>query len=655
VIRGAFLLTLSALVLATGFSGGCGDDDTTAPVVVEEGCNPLAADWHCLLPFPTDFFVVPDDSLPGGRRVVLTEQATPYTDEDKSMDFTVPHPTDGFSNLPQILAYFPFAIDTTGLVFHTGDIEQSLASHSSTLLLNAQTGEPVLHFAEIDPREMEEPRRALAIRPIVPLEHDTRYIVAVQGLRTTDGEPVVPGSGFRLLRDGTADDHPVLSQLVEHYENDIFPILSTNGVAREELLLAWDFTTATEAVLTRDMRELRRQLITALQTEPPAVAVDDVSDDHDEHVYRLVYGTLEVPLFTETPEADGARLHRDGDGKVAQNGTTAIRFTAVIPRSVARANDPVRPARFLQYGHGFFGTREEIEGSYVTEFLDRTGMVGVSVDWWGMSTADMGPLVDNLITDTQNTLVFTDRLHQAMANHIAVSYAAKTTLAALPAMEINGELSYDPEHIYFYGISQGHILGGTYVALAPHVSKAVLSVGACAYPFMMFRSSKFWQFIEMLNLVAPDPLDHQIFVTLSGTTFDRVDSLTYAPHVLDDLYPDTPEERAILMHTGIGDSSVPNLASHIHARALGLPLLQPAPREIPALQTTAGPATSAIVEFDFGIEPPLPGDIATPGEIESNQVHEGVRRLDAAITQIDAFLWPDGQITHTCAGPCDPE
>ena len=33
----------------------------------------------------------------------------------------------------------------------------------------------------------------------------------------------------------------------------------------------------------------------------------------------------------------------------------------------------------------------------------------------------------------------------------------------------------------------------------------------------------------------------------------------------------------------------------------------------------------------------------------------GVRQLDAAQRQIDAFLRPDGRIEQFCDGPCDPE
>ena len=171
---------------------------------------------------------------------------------------------------------------------------------------------------------------------------------------------------------------------------------------------------------------------------------------------------------------------------------------------------------------------------------------------------------------------------------------------------------------------------------------------------MMFRSISFVQFLDFVESYIPDPLDMQKWATLSQTTFDRIDPITYAHHVFSDTYPHSPTSRRILVQMGIGDALVPNLTTHLHARALGLSHLKPAPREIPAIEKTDSPCDgSALVEFDFGIDP-LPGIFAAPPE-GNNEVHRGVRKLDAAIRQIDLFFQPDGRIFHTCDGICDPE
>jgi hypothetical protein len=124
--------------------------------------------------------------------------------------------------------------------------------------------------------------------------------------------------------------------------------------------------------------------------------------------------------------------------------------------------------------------------------------------------------------------------------------------------------------------------------------------------------------------------------------------------LFDDPLPGSPNERRLLMQIGIGDAGVPNIASHLQARSLGLSLLQPAPREVPGIDTIDAPHDgSALVEFDFGTDP-LPGITATPAGTDS-EAHEGVRRLPAAQEQVDRFLRPGGLIEHTCEGVCDPE
>jgi hypothetical protein len=108
------------------------------------------------------------------------------------------------------------------------------------------------------------------------------------------------------------------------------------------------------------------------------------------------------------------------------------------------------------------------------------------------------------------------------------------------------------------------------------------------------------------------------------------------------------------MQVGIGDTEVPNLASHLYARVMGVPSLQPAPRPIAGLDEVAPPHEgSALAEYDFGVDP-LPAIRATP-PAQENPVHEGLRRLDAAHRQIDAFFQPEGLVVQTCDGVCDPE
>jgi hypothetical protein len=651
-------LPVSAAVFMTAavFVSGCPAPlDTLA---VPEGCNPLAADLDCLLPYPSDVFLVDDASLPSGRRVEHGEAARPRSESGAPVDPTLVHPADGFAHLPQALALFGVAIDDSNLP-DVNAPERSLEPGSPTVILNADTGERVLHLAELDPRTDDPTRQALNVRPLIRLESETRYVIAIRDLVGPGGAPVPTPEGFRRIRDGIPGADPreteahVLDALAARYETEIFPLLEAAGIARGALQLAWDFTTGSHAHATADLLAIRDAIIAHFEATAPPVTITAVEDDPDHpDLYRRVRGHLTVPLFLEANEAS-APITRGSDGRPVQNGTTSAHFTILIPHSVW---DGDAPARFLQYGHGFFGGRGEIEGSFVRTFANRTGMVVGAVDWIGMAADDRSPVGATLLAEPSATLMFTDRVHQSMAHQIALTYAARSSLLEETSLQrADGTPFFDPDALYFYGISQGHILGGTYVALSPHIERAVFSVGGASYPLMMMRARPFIEFLQILEIIHDDPLDHQKFVSLTATTFDRIDPVMYAPHVTEDLLPNSPAERRILMHVGIGDPLVANVASHVHARSMGLSLLTPAPRSVAGLSEVTAPFDgSAMVELDFGLDEPVPGTYATPAD-ENNVVHEGVRRTEPSILQVDAFFEPGAPIAHFCDGACTPD
>jgi len=633
---------------------GCGSSDKgSEPFAVPRGCNPLAPAWDCLLPFPSDYFLVDDPSLPSGKRVEYSGKSLIVTPDDREANPVSVHFADGASHQSQILAVFPDGVDDSNLVFHTDDVFDSLLPESPTLLIEAESGEPVLHFAETDPLAETDDRRAFLIRPLVRLKNATRYVVAIHGLLDRDQQPVEAPEGFRRIRDKEAKGHAILGPLADHYEEDIFPVLEDFGLERSGLQLAWDFTTQTTENVTADMLTVREKALELFPQNPPAVTITGVTDDYSEYIARRVEGTIRVPLFMESEKAN-TWLNRDANGRVAQNGEADVPFTVLIPRSVAALGPDDPPARLIQFGHGFFGVRfKDSDLGELDPLLDQYKFVFVAVDWWGMSSDDALFLVEAIAVRPSEVLKFTDRVHQGMVNSIAMIYAAQGPLLQQPELQIGPQPLYDPDNIYFYGNSLGGILGGTYAALSPNIERLVLGVGGAGMTFIMFRSGSCIELIGLIQTYIPDTLDTQKFSALMQTTFDRMDPITYAPNVLSDPLPDTPASRRILMHMGIGDTQVPNLSTHLHARAMGVPYLQPAPREIPGLEQVSTPADSALVEFDFGIDP-LPGILAIPPP-EGNDVHDGVRDLDAVNRQIDLFFQSDGHIEHTCDGVCDPE
>jgi len=97
---------------------------------------------------------------------------------------------------------------------------------------------------------------------------------------------------------------------------------------------------------------------------------------------------------------------------------------------------------------------------------------------------------------------------------------------------------------------------------------------------------------------------------------------------------------------------VPNVASDIAVRTMGIPQLAPADRDLWGIDSVEGPLPSAYVYYDLLADPIPDGNWAPT---DDNGTHGEQRWLDATREQLNAFWQPDGMIQNFCDGPCNPE
>ena len=330
---------LACLISFAGLAAlGCSDEAVTPagppPLAVPEGCNPIAFEHDCLLPYPSDFYLVEDASMPSGKRVAIPEAARMKDKNEKSFDFTQTHPIDGFSHHQPILVHFKEGVSTEGVVFHTDEPEKSLTPDSKVILLDAATGKPVPVWAEVDKNTLEPSERAFILRPFARLENGKRYIVALQGLAPATEAPagplLAPPEGFKRIRDKQTASDPVLGPIASRYETDVFPALVAHGVDRTTLQLAWDFTTSSEEVNTRDLLTMRDDLIAKLEANPPAVSnvvVTETTPAENENIWLRIEGTIKVPLYMEERRAG----RDDPPGRERQAGAERRRRRPLHP------------------------------------------------------------------------------------------------------------------------------------------------------------------------------------------------------------------------------------------------------------------------------------------------------------------------------------
>src|SRR5207253_978859 len=157
---------------------------------------------------------------------------------------------DGFSPGQGLFTYLAGAT-AVGLPAKN-DVAMSLTNFSPTVLLEADTGARVPHFAELDMSTSTASQRLLMIRPVVRLRNQARYIVAIRRVVGRNGQPIPASDVFTAIKMGqSSPEHSV--DLRRDLYTDIFALLAAAGVAKDDLQIAWDFSVSSDSNMTRSM------------------------------------------------------------------------------------------------------------------------------------------------------------------------------------------------------------------------------------------------------------------------------------------------------------------------------------------------------------------------------------------------------------------
>jgi hypothetical protein len=678
-------------------SGLCGLEVDRTP-----GCDFLIEE-RCLLPYPSSAFLVPDATTPTGQRLAYGPTALPKNSGGKHIDPTDWNTLDGFSPGPLVVALFPdngAPVDTTasGLAFHTS-YPLSLATGSPSVLLDAASGERVVHFVELDANTTDVTRRALLMRPGRRLDDASRYIVAYRNLVDTNGDPIRPRLAFRALRDVVAADEiaaacgtacaatiaPRLANL-----QDVFHRLAAAGIDPAELVLAWDFTTASTQALTGWMRSIRDQAF-ALGT--PTFSVTNVNDNggagFNANIHMRIEGFFQAPLFM-TADAPASRLNLV-NGVPTQNGFANVPYVVDVPRIAVNVGGAPRPGRPTLWGHGLVGSRTQVGSlSLLAQTFDF--LIG-GVDMQGMSSADVGPAIVPATADASNFHFIPERLHQGFLNHLLLGRLMLDPVNGFnshPAFQRAGVGLIDTTEVYYSGGSQGGIFGLAIMAIAEDFKRGFLAVPGANYSTLLHRSIDFNPYLALFRAAYPDRLDEELILGLIQQLWDRAEPQSYLPHILPGTLSNPPVPHEILIHMATYDSEVANVGTEIAVRSLGIPQLLPAARSYFQIPERAAPFDGSVfVEVDpmrgfSRCNVPPPGN-PSPGAMCSTDADcpgpgdpPGRTRCDSGIPplnntappfnngahgstgsppmgqQIDQFLRPNGNVQQFCAGPCDP-
>ncbi len=631
----AVLARLACLALLAGLLGAC---SSPPEVLADTGCDPLVPD-QCGLPFPSNVWLVDDPKTPTGHHVQFGAQTLPQ----QAQKATDPAPwtgSDGFSPGMTLLSHFPGAA-TTGLP-DENHLPLSITQKSPTVLLNTRTGQLVPHIAELDMSATDDTQRAFMIRPVVRLDDNTRYIVAIRHVVDKGGAPIAPSPAFAALRDGTAFPDASIERRRPLYA-DLFAQLAKAGIDQKDLQLAWDYSTASRENNTRLLIALRDASLAVVGDAGPAYTLTEVKDHPNAHVRRRLQGTMHVPVYLDQATATG-KLLVDDKGQPKQNGFADIPFLVQISNRAASG----KPGAILQNGHGLFGSRDEGQDGFLAQLIDDKDFVEIAIDLFGFAEGDVTAVVSTLTNDMGGFTHVAERQAQGMVYQLLAMRMMKGSFFKDPQVQFNGQSAIDPTLCYYRGDSQGGIMGATYMAVSTDVTRGLLGEPGGPYDLLLSRSADFKPYFGLLQGVLQSFLDIQIALGAVQMLWDRSEPDGFVPYITENPLPGTPSHN-VLLHVAIGDHQVTPLGAHFLARAVKAQNLAPVNRELFGIPDAQGPFMgNGIVEWDFGL-PPAP---TTNVPMEAGEdPHDKVRKLPAASDQTDAFL-RTGVIQNSCGGPC---
>ena len=603
---------------------------------------------NCMMPFPSNYFFLHEGEE---RRLRFYETSMPTNRRRVQMNDRYFSELDGFGIASPILLVWPDAsLEGTAPIFQPG---VSLEADSRTLILDTRTGEALPHWVETDWLTDRAPHPVIALRPAVPLALDTRYVVAFRGMVDTSGALLDAPRGFAALRDRSASVVRGVHARRQHFDDAVFAPLEAQGWTREEVQLAWDFTTATRPDSTYLMATMRERMLQQLGEAGPTYVIHQVEPVSDPNIAWMATGTLQVPSFLGPPDADTGlrRLRLDAEGLPIAEGFEEVEFTLQVPASLAGREDPLG---VLMYGHGFTGNKGQANGGWLRSQAEEFGFLILGLDMQGMTDGSMELWLTNLVRDASTMPLFTEEVMQGIMNHVAAlrmmrsSFLSETDERFTGA---DGSPLYDPERLWYYGNSQGGTLGTLIMATTPDVERGVLGVPGCCFPLLLQRSTVFSDFTSLLGAIYRDPVDVSLILGLLGSAFNRIEGLVWQHHIEADPLPGaTPHH--VLLHVAKEDGQVHNEVSFLLGRALGAPILTPTPPrpyEVWGLREQPYPwVGSAVTEFDFGI--PDQADVRIPAPAETD-THGWLRRAPEGRQQMMHFL-ETGEVQNFCEGYC---
>ena len=661
-MRSMFPVAIALAVAVASFS--CSDDDNPGTnldggsppadqgAVTGPHCNPISAD-NCLLPWPSSFYLNKDTTTSTGWKVAYDKKAMPVNKEGVGVDPARYNLADGFPVSSQPLVFFNGGFSATTLPGRD-NLADSTTDKSFIWIFNMSTGEKVPLWAELDENGDSTMVKPLIIRPTRALQFDTSYaIVLRKGLKDAKDNQVTPPAPFKKVLDGASITDPTLKAEATRLA-PLLTFLTGKGVNKSDLILAWDFHTASKTFVRSNLINMVKEARAKLPATGPKFTITKTEDTpKDTNLLRYIKGKFTVPSFLVSDASD-ALLKLDSKGQPVYRGDQEFTFRVNIPNCAKTATGPLP---ILYYGMGLFSAPlDDMDSSFDRKFPNELCMVTASTAWIGLAFPDLAVIIDKVITKNFDNLpVVTDRIQQAHVNFHTLVKLMQGDLLKHASMQLAGKPIADGKERYYVGISNGGIQGVATAALEPDISRYIFNVSGGMWSMMIQRSSNFSSLATLLKARYPGVTTRAILVSLSQHLWDHSDPASFADMLITNPEAGEPK-KYIMFQESRHDDQVPNIATRAVARSMGITQLTPNVKAVPGLAQKAGPLDSAYMQWDLKVKYiPTTKNIPAYKPPNSESAHDKLRHLSTCLNSWKAFLKKDGKVNNPCNGACDPD
>ncbi|KAH3732857.1 ATP-dependent DNA helicase RecG [Pelomyxa schiedti] len=606
-----------------------------------ENCNPYDPSM-CMLPFPSTFYLKNDSSTVTGWRVDINKHASVRDRWGEHVGNTEQlNELDGFSVSAPILCYFEEA--SLDGVISLSNLSAYTSPTAKTVLIDTTTNTLVPHWVELDAMDQKTP--LLLIQPDQVLKHATRYVVGIRWLLNKNGKYILRAPYFdSVLKNQSGEDWSYLSK-------NVWPYVQDKGWLLDDVLLMWDFVTASE-----EFSLGRVQLMLGEANSNWAGRLSYSFDEIETHectpgepgVAKSLWGHFDGPKFV-SQKRGGLLLSRPGAKQILlDDDTLRVSFLIEIPCSLWLAPEP---AFILQFGHGLFEDRSEIQESWMRNLSFNKKWITFAVDWYGFSRLDTLVLSRILLRDLSNFVSIPECTMQSFINAHLMLKLMTLQVVNDPELQVSGTRLIDPSKHGFYGLSEGSIVGGGYLGMSDMLGRAAMSVGGTPFAVILPRSLTFRYVNALLRITVYTQRDVRLLLSLYQALWD-------AGEVAGWLESLNREPKPVLIQAALDDPVVTNYATHILARSLlNGTLIAPEAAPVWPLPSQAPPAPSAptgaswLVEWVFQGVKSLP-DTSCPPPSSSPNPHLCPCTVDKGQDQVWQFL-TNGTISQYCQGVCE--